>query len=369
MRVLLVSREFPPAIRGGQGTVVMQLVSHLANNGQIIDLVIPIQPTEPKLGQNVHVHQVPMVGGSFITRTISFYVLSRKIIRDLSRQTDVIYSHGTLINSRSDIPIVSHFHTSRYGEAKACLRINKPIHALINWMCIILDKWIVRQSDTIIVLTPEMAADIKKDVVICSPIAIIENGIDVNSIVKATSQGNVAQNSALHILYYGRLDPRKRVDLLLRAVAVSSVTAKIQITGEGPEEARLRRLTRKLGLDVTFTRLLPREEVFRSFESNDLVVLPSTYEGFPMTTLECMSAGIPIITSDACPDLGQTRFKKDDIKSLAKVLNQFGEDKKAELRKAQAFRNTVERYNLTVMADKILKVLSDCVDTARQRNK
>ena len=365
----MISREFPPAIKGGQGTVVYLLTRQLSALGHNVDLIIPKQSQKlPKI-PSVSFYEVPTLGRNFITRSLSFYFSSQKIIRGLIPNNDIIYSHGTWISPTRKLPVVTHFHTSRYGEAKACWRTNKPIHALINWIFISLDQLMVKQSDTVIVLTQEMALDIQNHTRVKRAFEIIENGIDVKPVVKATSQRSVAKNSSIKILYYGRLDPRKRIDLLLRAVAASNLNAKVQITGEGPEEHRLRKLAKELDVRVDFTGFMPREDIFQAFANHDLVVLPSTYEGFPMTTLECTTAGIPIITSDACPDLGQKRFKRDDVVSLAEELKKFASGKASYLHNAKSLQKTIKRYALAVMTKKVSKVLVDCISKTKQSKK
>ncbi len=98
-----------------------------------------------------------------------------------------------------------------------------------------------------------------------------------------------------------RLTKEKQVDLALRAFAkavrVAPKTGLI-IAGEGPERPHLERLARKLGIEhqVLFVgwqrRLLP------FFHSADFLLSTSLFEGYGMTMVEAMLAGMPVISSD-----------------------------------------------------------------------
>jgi len=109
------------------------------------------------------------------------------------------------------------------------------------------------------------------------------------------------------VLYPGRLSPRKGVDYLIRAaqdVVGRDRRVHFLITGEGPQLAELMRLRSSLGLDesVTFLGNLPSGLVKYLYNVVDVVVLPSVtiegvQEGTPMSALEAMASGVPLVCS------------------------------------------------------------------------
>ena len=105
------------------------------------------------------------------------------------------------------------------------------------------------------------------------------------------------------IVFLGRLAPKKRVSDLIRAferVADDYPDAELVVVGEGPLSDELRSLAADLGVTdrVSFTGRVEEEEIPRYYASAELFVLPSVWEGHPLTLLEAWAAGRPVIASD-----------------------------------------------------------------------
>jgi glycosyltransferase involved in cell wall biosynthesis len=93
-----------------------------------------------------------------------------------------------------------------------------------------------------------------------------------------------------------RLHKQKRQDILIEAfheVRRRFPEAVLWIAGEGPEESVLRGLT---GDGVQF--LGYRRDVPRLLHAADLFVLSSDWEGMPLSVLEAMNEGVPIVSTD-----------------------------------------------------------------------
>ena len=108
------------------------------------------------------------------------------------------------------------------------------------------------------------------------------------------------------VLFLGRLDRRKALDLLVRAFAQQTGgRADALLILAGPdygEEAMLRRLVAELKLRdrVRFTGLVDARERARLFAAADLCVLTSHAENFGNAAGEAMAAGLPVLVSDSC---------------------------------------------------------------------
>lgn len=107
-----------------------------------------------------------------------------------------------------------------------------------------------------------------------------------------------------YLLHVGTLEPRKNLDLLIRAF--SEVRRKLGIPhalalvgGRGWMSDSLATLIAKLGLeeDVRLVGFVPAEELPLWYNCADLFAYPSAYEGFGLPVLEAMACGLPAITS------------------------------------------------------------------------
>ncbi|MCY0878278.1 MAG: glycosyltransferase family 1 protein [Firmicutes bacterium] len=104
------------------------------------------------------------------------------------------------------------------------------------------------------------------------------------------------------LLYVGGYDERKNVPLLLRAIADvfrRRRDGELVLVG-AQDNLVIRRLVAELGLDarVAVTPFISRAELVALYNSADLFVYPSRYEGFGMPPAQALVAGVPVIASD-----------------------------------------------------------------------
>ncbi|UCL88107.1 glycosyltransferase [Pseudomonas sp. HS-18] len=111
-----------------------------------------------------------------------------------------------------------------------------------------------------------------------------------------------ASRTAPLVAFAGRLEPVKRVDLLLEAFAQvhSQTGARLLILGEGSLLDELKRHAARLQVteDVLFFGHAPN--ILPLLKSSDVLVLPSDYEGFGNVLVEAMACGTQVIATD-CP--------------------------------------------------------------------
>jgi glycosyltransferase involved in cell wall biosynthesis len=95
----------------------------------------------------------------------------------------------------------------------------------------------------------------------------------------------------------GRLDVQKGYDVLLHALAeLDGVSALL--VGDGPERPRLERLAAELGVSDRVEITGWRDDARSFLASIEVFCLPSRYEGFPLSIVEAMLAGRPVVATD-----------------------------------------------------------------------
>jgi glycosyltransferase involved in cell wall biosynthesis len=100
------------------------------------------------------------------------------------------------------------------------------------------------------------------------------------------------------VLVPARLVEQKGHRHLLEAAGDVPSTAVFVLAGEGPEREPLQGYARELGVEDRVRFLGRRKDMPELLAVSDLVVLPSLYEGLPLSVLEAMGARRPVIATD-----------------------------------------------------------------------
>ncbi|TXK64477.1 glycosyltransferase family 4 protein [Alkalisalibacterium limincola] len=171
------------------------------------------------------------------------------------------------------------------------------------------------------------------------------------------------------LLFIGRLEPDKALDVLLEAWSRSlgSTTAawRLRLVGEGGQEARLRELARTLGVEssVEFVGEIPLVE--DELWGADASVLPSLREGLSNALLEAMAAGLPVIATRVSGSEDFIRTGENgwlcepgDVASLTAALDALGATSPQVLARLGARgRQVVEaRASLPVVTGQLLSL-------------
>ena len=137
------------------------------------------------------------------------------------------------------------------------------------------------------------------------------------------------------LLYVGRLASGKRVDNLLRAMAImKNGNMTLIVVGDGPERERLEALARELGVTdtVKFVGRVPDKELPDYYRACDVWVTASEHEGFCVPIVEAMATGKPVIVPDvtAMPETAGKSGKvyhEGDTGALAGAVGELMDDK------------------------------------------
>jgi len=101
------------------------------------------------------------------------------------------------------------------------------------------------------------------------------------------------------LLFLGRLEKYKGIQYILFALTHLSHDVTLQVAGDGPYRRELEDLTLSLGLSkrVSFLGRIFGSKLFETLSTCDILVLPSSYESLPMSVLEAMASGMPVVCS------------------------------------------------------------------------
>lgn len=98
-------------------------------------------------------------------------------------------------------------------------------------------------------------------------------------------------------LCLARLVDQKRHDLLVEAWTRLPRHAVLLVAGDGPNRSKIEAAVTRHGLSDRVRLLGERTDVPRLLAAADLLVLPTDWEGLPISLLEAMGAGVPVVVS------------------------------------------------------------------------
>lgn len=134
-----------------------------------------------------------------------------------------------------------------------------------------------------------------------SKIKVVHNGIRLepfNQPADLSLRESLTEGQDCPIVFTpARLHSQKGHKHLLDAAAMLP-EAIFVLAGDGPERNDLEKRTRELGIEMRVRFLGNRQDVPKLLATCDLFVLPSLYEGLPISVLEAMAAGKPIVATD-----------------------------------------------------------------------
>jgi glycosyltransferase involved in cell wall biosynthesis len=192
---------------------------------------------------------------------------------------------------------------------------------------------------------------------------VIMNGADATLFPFAGRQQTLEHTKRFRLLYVGQLVASKRVDVLIRAVAVLRATYPLELSliyHTASEEETLRNLAADLGMGPHVNFLGPRSpsEVSSALRDASIAVLPSRREALPSVITEALLSGIPIVSTSVggIPEqLGGfgVLVRPNDVQALASGLREIMEHYEAHARDAEAMRSyALRRFDLSSMTSR-----------------
>jgi glycosyltransferase involved in cell wall biosynthesis len=195
----------------------------------------------------------------------------------------------------------------------------------------------------------------KPNLIAFPPTDRFEDGLSTDAaLVTELIRTRSAEISPLHLLFVGNVIPRKGLHILLKALAILPPESyHLDVVGSltfDPVHAREMQTLAK-GINPTaieFHGALNHDLLLEKLRTSQVLVVPSSYEGFGIVYLEGMSFGLPAIgtTAGAAPEIisdGETGFliNPDDSQELASRLTALSTDR--ELLSRLSF-NAWQRY-------------------------
>ncbi|QIR37999.1 glycosyltransferase [Tolypothrix sp. PCC 7910] len=307
------------SVYGGPATSILNLVKSLALLGIEVDIVttnangyyqlnVPLQTWIQQDGYRIQYFPCLYMNDYKISMSMTNWLLWH--IRDYDVvNTHAIFSYANLpaywITKFFNIPNIIHPHGMLEDWALNYKNWKKlPYYNLI-------EKQALQVAKAIRVLAYSEVESIKH-LGLKTPLAFVPNGIWQEDFIELTNSEYFYQKFPQTrdkniILFLGRIDPKKGLDILAKAFGkIHEKFPKAHLVIAGPDNINFLPKVKKYFAEakcldaVTFTGMLTGSSKNAALAAADMYVAPSYSEGFSMSVLEGMAAGLPCVITTGC---------------------------------------------------------------------
>ncbi len=299
MKIALVSPYDYP-YPGGVTEHIAHLAAEFRRGGHEVHIIAP-QSQKAELhaqaGEIVHAvgTVVPVPANGSVARIALSLRLSRQVKDILEREAfDVIHLHEPLLPALP-VTVLRHSHSLNVGTFHAFAQSN---YAYFYGKPIL--RYFVRKLHGRIAVSPP-ARDFVSEY-FPGEYEVIPNGIDYERFARPMEPLDSYRRGGPNILFVGRLEKRKGLKYLLRAMGgvwEHFPDARLTVVGSGPLLDDYRKLVEERRVEnVIFTGFVSSEDLPRYYRSCDVFCAPSTgQESFGIVLPEAMASGKPLVAT------------------------------------------------------------------------
>jgi glycosyltransferase involved in cell wall biosynthesis len=320
--------------------------------------------------------------------------------REISPVRDLLATMRLARMMRAEHPVILHTHTAKagaVGRVAALLagRSRPPIivhtfhgHVLRGYfgrfwtgMFRRLERMLARITDALVAVSPEVRDELVGfGVAPASKFRVIRLGIELDTRVDQSAAARAQTRRVMGIRedrfvvgWIGRMTAVKRTDDVLdgfRRLRDRGVDAVLCMVGDGPDRSSVEELAGQLGImrDCLFTGY--QEDVGPFFAAFDVFVLPSGNEGTPVTAIEALASGCPVVATrvGGVPDVvsdGEDGFlvAPGDVEELAARLAELANDPELRARMGTTGRGRMRtRYAVDRLIDDVDRLYRELLE-------
>lgn len=303
---------------GGMNVYVLQMARELAAKGHRVDVFTRCHdPHDDRIvelcegARVVHLDAGPLSESKqglfrhipeFVDNLLDF-------VRSEGRRYDLIHSHywlsgriGMEVGRLWGVPHLTTFHTLALAKLRA-----HPAEDEAE-MRLSVEGEVMDAVDGVVVSTEQESEDLRRLYGLTSErVHVVTPGVDLDLFRpgdRALARERLGLADEPVILYVGRIEPLKGLDILIEAVSMlDAAGSRLLVVGGTPgrdaELERLRRRAHDLGIAerVTFTGALKQTDLPDYYRAADVFVLPSYSESFGLVALEAMACATPVVAS------------------------------------------------------------------------
>jgi glycosyltransferase involved in cell wall biosynthesis len=311
--------------------------------------------------------------------------------REISLFRDLVATVRLARLIRRERPDILHTHTAKAGTVGRVAALlaggRRPpivVHTfhghvlrgyfgpLRTWFFRQLERWLARHTTALIAVSPQVRDDlVALGVAPAERFVVVRLGVELGERVTGEQDGRTESRRYLGIGperfavgWIGRMTPVKRTDDVLVAfkqLRETGVDAVLCLVGDGPDRPQLEQRAHELGVIRDTLFLGYQEDVAPFYAAFDALILPSSNEGTPVSAIEALAAGRPVVATrvGGVPDVvqdGEDGFLVEPgaTDDLAERLARLAREPELRERMGRAGRDRVlPRYAVERLVDDV----------------
>ncbi len=309
MRIDILSKEYPPAIYGGAGVHVAELVRALRERGDLDVRVHAFGEPREEDGTTGHPDLAELAGANAALTTLGVDLT----LAAACEGADLVHSHtwyanmgGHLAALMGDIPHVLTAHSLEPMRPWKAEQLGGG-YRVSSWV----EKTAYEAADAVIAVSAGMREDILRSYPSIDPdkVKVVHNGID-SQLWRAERDEDVVRRHGVDpdrpsVIFVGRITRQKGLPYLLRAAAELPPECQLVLLAGAPDTPEIQAEVEGLIDTLRETRdgivwvptMLPRNEVVAMLSSATVFVCPSVYEPLGIVNLEAMACELPVVAT------------------------------------------------------------------------
>jgi glycogen synthase len=385
MKVLFLSREYPPHVYGGAGVVVDHLSRALARRASVEVRCFGEQRREqPGLSVRGYAPWPRLAGAPEAPYAPALEALSvgLAMARD-PVSADVVHTHtwyvglgGMLVQAVHDLPLVVTLHSLEPLRPWKADQLGTG-YAVSSWA----ERLAVERAERVIAVSAQMRADILAHFrVEADRVVVLHNGVDADAFTRTERSDALARHGVRppYLLFVGRISEQKGIFPLLEAARTLPDGVQLVLCASSPDTpellGRLEAAVAERPAVRWINAMLPVPEVVQLMSHAAAFVCPSIYEPFGLINLEAMGCGTPVVASrvGGIPEVvvdGETGWlvEPGDPAALGRALRHALEDGERGRRMGAAGRRRVEQhFSWDRIAERTMAVYTDAIEAHRR---
>jgi glycosyltransferase involved in cell wall biosynthesis len=282
-----------------------------------------------RLNENVHIFHLDQENlVAFAEEVMEHHMLN---------QYDIVHTHywlsgiiGLHLKKTAKVPWVHTFHTIELFKTLKRNQQRMEIEEEITRSCDVIISPTIKEKGALTAHFPK------------TQVITIPHGVD-------TTKFKARVNGSSNLLYVGRIDPIKGLELLIDALRLLKQDLRLDVVG-GPSQKQGDTDSIKSyakGLRVGFSGPVDHDELTRYYHEAAMVILPSYYESFGLVALEAMASARPVVgfQDTGLSETVGTRagiLVERDTRELARAISLL-------------IHNKTVRHNLGTHGNKVIK--------------